>query len=69
MAETKRTNTQYVFPVNARFAQGFASITQGPTLARERVRYLLRIRPVSARFQAFSACQFQGMSSSMRLIL
>ena len=27
------------------------------------------IRPVSARFQAFSACQFQGMSSSMRLIL
>ena len=30
---------------------------------------LLRIRPVSARFQVFSACQFQGMSSSMRLIL
>jgi len=28
-----------------------------------------RIRPVSARFQVFSACQFQGMSSSMRLIL
>ena len=28
-----------------------------------------RIRPVSARFQAFSGCQFQGMSSSMRLIL
>jgi len=27
------------------------------------------IRPVSARFQMFSACQFQGMSSSMRLIL
>jgi hypothetical protein len=27
------------------------------------------IRPVSARFQAFSGCQFQGMSSSMRLIL
>ena len=27
------------------------------------------IRPVSARFQVFSACQFQGMSSSMRLIL
>jgi hypothetical protein len=26
-------------------------------------------RPVLARFQAFSACQFQGMSSSMRLIL
>ena len=30
---------------------------------------LLRIRPVSARFQAFSGCQFHGMSSSMRLIL
>ena len=30
---------------------------------------LNRIRPVSARFQVFSACQFQGMSSSMRLIL
>ena len=29
----------------------------------------LCIRPVSARFQVFSACQFQGMSSSMRLIL
>jgi len=29
----------------------------------------IRIRPVSARFQVFSACQFQGMSSSMRLIL
>jgi hypothetical protein len=29
----------------------------------------IRIRPVSARFQAFSGCQFQGMSSSMRLIL
>lgn len=28
-----------------------------------------RIRPVSARFQAFSGCQFHGMSSSMRLIL
>ena len=27
------------------------------------------IRPVSARFQAFSACQFHGMSSSRRLIL
>jgi hypothetical protein len=27
------------------------------------------IRPVEARFQAFSGCQFQGMSSSMRLIL
>lgn len=27
------------------------------------------IRPVSARFQAFSACQFHGMRSSMRLIL
>ncbi len=26
-------------------------------------------RPVSPRFQAFSGCQFQGMSSSMRLIL
>lgn len=26
-------------------------------------------RPVEARFQAFSGCQFQGMSSSMRLIL
>ena len=37
MAETKRTNTQYVFPVNARFAQGFAWVAQGPTLARERV--------------------------------
>lgn len=30
---------------------------------------VLCIRPVLARFQAFSACQFQGMSSSMRLIL
>ena len=28
-----------------------------------------RIRPVEARFQAISACQFHGMSSSMRLIL
>jgi hypothetical protein len=28
-----------------------------------------RIRPVEARLQAFSGCQFQGMSSSMRLIL
>jgi hypothetical protein len=28
-----------------------------------------RIRPVSARFQAFSGCHFHGMSSSMRLIL
>jgi hypothetical protein len=28
-----------------------------------------RIRPVEARFQAFSGCQFQGISSSMRLIL
>jgi len=26
-------------------------------------------RPVKARFQAFSGCQFHGMSSSMRLIL
>lgn len=30
---------------------------------------LLCIRPVEARFQAISACQFHGMSSSMRLIL
>jgi hypothetical protein len=29
----------------------------------------LRIRPVMARFQSFLGCQFQGMSSSMRLIL
>jgi len=28
-----------------------------------------RIRPVKARFQAFSGCQCHGMSSSMRLIL
>jgi hypothetical protein len=28
-----------------------------------------RIRPVKARFQAFSISQFHGMSSSMRLIL
>jgi len=28
-----------------------------------------RMRPVKARFQAFSGCQFHGMSSSMRLIL
>jgi hypothetical protein len=27
------------------------------------------IRPVKARFQAFSGCQCHGMSSSMRLIL
>jgi len=27
------------------------------------------IRPVKARFQAFSGCQFHGMSSSMRFIL
>ncbi|MEJ6714062.1 MAG: hypothetical protein QNL16_08940 [Rhodobacterales bacterium] len=27
------------------------------------------IRPVKARFQAFSVSQFHGMSSSMRLIL
>lgn len=37
MAETKRTNTQYVFPVNARFAQGFAWVARGPTLAPEKV--------------------------------
>lgn len=30
---------------------------------------LMGIRPVEARLQAFSGCQFQGMSSSMRLIL
>jgi hypothetical protein len=30
---------------------------------------LSRIRPVKARFQAFSVSQFHGMSSSMRLIL
>ena len=28
-----------------------------------------RMRPVKARFQAFTGCQFHGMSSSMRLIL
>ncbi len=28
-----------------------------------------RKRPVEPRCQAFLACQFQGMSSSMRLIL
>jgi hypothetical protein len=28
-----------------------------------------RIRPVKARFQAFSVSQFHGMSSSMRFIL
>ncbi|MFI2770206.1 hypothetical protein ACH50P_22310 [Sulfitobacter sp. M22386] len=31
--------------------------------------YKKGIRPVEARFQAISACQFHGMSSSMRLIL
>jgi hypothetical protein len=30
---------------------------------------LQRIRPVRARFQAFSVSQFHGMSSSMRFIL
>jgi len=43
-----------------------------PVLKRQtkaRLALLERIRPVSARFQVFSACQFQGMSSSMRLIL
>ncbi|MBQ2262087.1 MAG: DUF1403 family protein [Loktanella sp.] len=30
---------------------------------------LFGVRPVWARFQAFSCCQFQGMRSSMRLIL
>ena len=30
---------------------------------------LYRNRPVLARFQAFSGCQFHGMRSSMRLIL
>jgi hypothetical protein len=29
----------------------------------------IRKRPVEPRCQAFLACQFQGMSSSMRLIL
>lgn len=29
----------------------------------------LRKRPVKARFQAFSGCQFHGVSSSMRFIL
>jgi hypothetical protein len=29
----------------------------------------VRIRPVEARCQEFSACQIHGMSSSMRLIL
>jgi transposase-like protein len=32
-------------------------------------RILKGIRPVSVRFQAFSGCQFQGVRSSMRLIL
>ncbi|SEN87205.1 hypothetical protein SAMN04488003_1499 [Loktanella fryxellensis] len=32
-------------------------------------RDMRRISPVAARFQAFSGCQFHGMSSSMRLIL
>ena len=38
------------------------TLNDGPSLSQ-------RIRPVSARSQAFSACQFQGMRSSMRLIL
>lgn len=44
-------------------------------IARELVGFiwaiarLVSIRPVEARFQAFSGCQFQGMSSSIRLIL
>lgn len=41
-----------------------------PTMIHQWKRALLEgIRPVEARFQAFSGCQFQGMSSSMRLIL
>jgi hypothetical protein len=40
-----------------------------PRAAKISDSYVIRIRPVSARFQAFSGCQFQGMSSSMRLIL
>ena len=43
--------------------------TAKPMLEQVVVLNLVRIRPVSARFQVFSACQFQGMSSSMRLIL
>ena len=35
----------------------------------ERIFKEISIRPVEARFQAISACQFHGMSSSMRLIL
>ena len=50
-----------------RCAQDILQPTIG--LLRLRKRRLDRIRPVSARFQVFSACQFQGMSSSMRLIL
>ena len=46
---------------------GFSGVTERGVFRLE-IR-IERIRPVSARFQVFSACQFQGMSSSMRLIL
>lgn len=68
MAETKRTNTQYVFPVNARFAQGFAWVARGPTLAPERVgSQTLPLRHLPSRKcspdpgpAGFSRC-FQGL--------
>jgi hypothetical protein len=43
--------------------------TRGLTRMNQLRHYLDRIRPVLARFQAFSACEFHGMSSPMRLIL
>ena len=42
---------------------------QGDRVLNERDLEVIRIRPVKARFQAFSGCQCHGMSSSMRLIL
>jgi len=43
----------------------------GPEISTAEVEKLhsKSIRPVKARFQAFSGCQFHGMSSSRRLIL
>ena len=68
MAETKRTNTQYVFPVNARFAQGFAWVAQCPTLARERVgcesyslRHLHLPKPMMGPYGALFSFCFKGV--------
>ena len=47
----------------------FRSALVPPYLRKAKSVEELRIRPVEARCQEFSACQFHGIRSSMRLIL